>query len=75
MSGTGLHVWVILYENGAGYSWTDLAFWGVADSYEAALAKLTAVIGPVSVVSGSRHDEDKRAYRRGQVWRIRQVAL
>lgn len=75
MNDTQQYVWVILCERGTGYSWTDLAFWDVADSYDAALAKLTAVIGPTSVTSGSRHDEDIRVYRRGQTWRIRQVAL
>ena len=68
-------VWVILYEKGPGYSWTDLAFWGAAETYEAALKKLTKAVGPPNATSRSSLDHDVHVYRKGQTWRIRKVLL
>lgn len=68
-------IWVILYERSPGYSWTDLAFWGAATTYEAALEKLSKVIGPPNVIYGHQGDKDVRILRRGRTWRIRQVPL
>ncbi|MVN86837.1 hypothetical protein GO986_08680 [Deinococcus sp. HMF7620] len=71
------HVWVILCEQGLGYSWTDLAFWDVAETYEAAEKKLRAVTdqnGGGFTASWSK-PEDVKIWAGRLTWRIKKVAL
>lgn len=71
-------VWVILKDTERSYNWTSWAFWSVAETREAAEAKLRDVIGPFSTSqeSGSK-DVRVNPHRQifGSSWLIRPVEL
>lgn len=69
------HVWVILSERGAGRTWADFAFWGVAETYEAALGKLQAMQPRVGFHCSYSTPDDVTVYAARSTWRIRKVAL
>lgn len=73
-----MEIWVILQEQGCSSSWTDLAFWSAAVTYEAAEEKLREVVNRGGVGGFSRGRDpsgDVVVWAGRSTWRIRKVVL